>query len=242
MRGASFSLYEAADVILSPEEAQALLLSLQIAGTATFWGMIVATACAWLLARTRFPGRVLVDALLHAPLILPPVVIGFVLLIVFGTQGPVGRWLDEVFGIRLAFTAGGAALAAGVSAFPLMLRAVRLSIEAVDPRLEEAARSLGAGPWDRAFTIVLPLAWPGLVAGAVIGFAAALGEFGAVITFAASIPGETQTLPLAIYAALQVPDGEGVAARLSAISFAAALAGLLLSELLLRMGRRRAGA
>ena len=229
-------------MILSPEEWQALLLSLRIAGAATFWGMIAATAAAWLLARTRFPGRVLLDALLHAPLVLPPVVIGFALLLVFGAQGPLGRWLYEGFGIRLAFTAGGAALAAGVSAFPLMLRAVRLSIEAVDPRLEEAARSLGAGPWDRAFTVVLPLAMPGLVAGAVIGFAAALGEFGAVITFAASIPGETQTLPLAIYAALQVPDGEGAAARLSAISFAAALGGLLLSELLLRIGRRRAGA
>lgn len=228
-------------MILTPEEVDALLLSLRIAGLATFWGMFAATAAAWLLARTRFPGRVLVDALLHAPLILPPVVIGFALLMVFGTQGPVGRWLYDGFGVRLAFTAEGAALAAGVSAFPLMLRAVRLSIEGVDPKLEEAARSLGAGPWDRAFTIVLPLAWPGLVAGAVVGFAAALGEFGAVITFAASIPGETQTLPLAIYAALQVPDGEGAALRLSAVSFAAALGGLLLSELLLRTGRRRAG-
>jgi molybdate transport system permease protein len=143
--------------------------------------------------------------------------------------------------VRLAFTPAGAALAAGVSAFPLMLRAVRQAIEGVDPRLEAAARSLGAGAWDRAFTIVLPLAWPGLVAAAVVGFAAALGEFGAVITFAASIPGETQTLPLAIYAALQVPGGEGAALRLSLISFAAALAGLLVSEGLLRLGRRRAG-
>ncbi|MBJ6122800.1 molybdate ABC transporter permease subunit [Sphingomonas mollis] len=227
--------------MLTPEEWEALRLSLRIAGAATFWGLIAATAFAWLLARVRFPGRFLLDALLHAPLILPPVVIGFVLLILFGTQGPIGRWLDEVWGIRLAFTAAGASLAAGVSAFPLMLRAVRLSIEGVDPRLEEAARSLGAGPWDRAFTIVLPLALPGLVAAAVVGFAAALGEFGAVITFAANIPGETQTLPLAIYAALQVPGGEGAAARLSGISFAAALAGLLLSELLLRIGRRRAG-
>ncbi|WP_342355068.1 molybdate ABC transporter permease subunit [Sphingomonas sp. CFBP 8760] len=223
---------------LTPEEWAALTLSLRIAGMATFWGLIAATGFAWLLARTRFPGRVLLDALLHAPLVLPPVVIGFVLLILFGTQGPIGRWLDEAWGIRLAFTAGGAALAAGVSAFPLMLRAVRLSIEAVDPALEDAARSLGAGAWDRAFTIVLPLALPGLVAAAVVGFAAALGEFGAVITFAANIPGETQTLPLAIYAALQVPGGEASAARLSAISFAAALAGLLLSELLLRWRRR----
>lgn len=228
-------------MLLTPEEGQALLLSLRIAGMATFWGLIAATGFAWLLARRRFPGRVLLDTVLHAPLILPPVVIGFVLLLLFGAQGPIGRWLDQVWGIRLAFTPAGAALAAGVSAFPLMLRAVRLALEGVDPRLEEAARSLGAGPWDRAITIVLPLALPGLVAAGVIGFSAALGEFGAVVTFAANIPGETQTLPLAIYAALQVPGGDGAALRLSVIAFAAALAGLSLSELLLRLGRRRAG-
>lgn len=228
-------------MILTGEEWGALRLSLEVAGYAALGGLAAAVPCAWLLARTRFPGRVLVDALLHAPLILPPVVVGFTLLLLLGTQGPVGRWLDASLGVQLPFTTAGAALAAGVSAFPLMLRAVRLSIEGVDPRLEEAARSLGAGPWDRAFTIVLPLALPGLIAAAVVGFAAALGEFGAVITFAASIPGETQTLPLAIYAALQVPGGEDAAARLSAISFVAALAGLLLSELLLRIGRRRAG-
>lgn len=227
--------------MLTPEEWAALRLSLEIAGTATAWGMVAAVAFAWVLARYRFPGRVLLDALLHAPLILPPVVIGFVLLLLFGIEGPIGRWLNETWGVRLAFTSAGAALAAGVSAFPLMLRAVRLSIEAIDPRLEEAARSLGAGAWDRAFTVTLPLAAPGLIAAAVVGFAAALGEFGAVITFAANIPGETQTLPLAIYAALQVPGGEGAALRLSLISFAAALAGLLLSEALLRAGRRRAG-
>ena len=227
--------------MLRPAEWEALRLSLEIAGYATAFGLAAAIPFAWLLARARFPGRVLLDAVLHAPLILPPVVVGFVLLLVFGTQGPVGRWLDATWGVQLPFTSAGAALAAGVSAFPLILRAVRLSIEGVDPRLEEAARSLGAGPWDRAFTVVLPLALPGLVAGAVVGFAAALGEFGAVITFAANIPGETQTLPLAIYSALQVPDGEGAAARLSAISFGVALAGLLLSELLLRTQRRWAG-
>ncbi|MDP1028169.1 molybdate ABC transporter permease subunit [Sphingomonas sp. KR1UV-12] len=226
--------------MLTPEEWTALTLSLRVAGWATLWGLIAATAFAWLLARHRFPGRVLLDALLHAPLILPPVVTGFALLLVFGIEGPVGRWLDAAWGVRLAFTPAGAALAAGVCAFPLMLRAARQAIEAVDPALEEAARSLGAGPVDRALTIVLPLAAPGLLAAAVVGFAAALGEFGAVITFAASIPGETQTLPLAIYAALQVPGGEGAALRLSAISLAAALAGLLLSELLLAIGRRRA--
>lgn len=227
--------------MLQPEEWAALRLSLEIAGTATCWGMIAAVAFAWPLARWRFPGRVLLDALLHAPLILPPVVIGFVLLLLFGIEGPIGRWLDQLWGVRLAFTSAGASLAAGVSAFPLMLRAVRLSIEGIDPKLEEAARGLGAGAWDRAFTITLPLAAPGLVAAAVVGFAASLGEFGAVITFAANIPGETQTLPLAIYSALQIPGGEGAALRLSVISFAAALAGLLLSEGLLRAGRRWAG-
>ncbi len=228
--------------LLNPDEWEALRLTLVVAGEATLFGMIAAVGFAWVLARYRFPGRVLLDAGLHAPLILPPVVVGFVLLTIFGVQGPVGRWLNAWFGVRLAFTSTGAALAAGVCAFPLMLRSVRLAIEGVDPKLEEAARSLGAGAWDRAVTIVLPLAWPGLVAGAVVGFAAALGEFGAVITFAASIPGETQTLPLAIYAALQVPGGEVTAARLSAISFALAIAGLVASEALLRFGRRRAGA
>ena len=226
---------------MSPLEWEALRLSLLIAGQAAAFGLVFATLAAWLLARHRFPGRALLDALLHAPLILPPVVVGFVLLLLFGTQGPVGRWLDESFGIRLVFNAAGASLAAGVMAFPLMLRAVRIALEAVDPRLEETARSLGAGPWDRAFTITLPLAFPGLVAATVIGFAAALGEFGAVITFAANIPGETRTLPLAIYSAIQSPGGEAAALRLSLISFAAALAALLLSEGLLRIGRRRAG-
>lgn len=227
--------------MLTPAEWEALRLSLLVGAQATAGGMVAAVAFAWLLARYRFPGRVLLDALLHLPLILPPVVTGFVLLLLFGVEGPIGRQLEHWFGVRLAFTSGGAALAAGVCAFPLMLRAARLAIEAVDPRLEEAARTLGAGPWDRAFTVVLPLAWPGLVAGAVIGFAAVLGEFGAVITFAASIPGETQTLPLAIYAALQAPGGEAAAARLSGISFALALGGLILSEALLTAGRRRAG-
>ena len=227
--------------MLSAEEADALWLSLAIAGRATIIGMLLATGFAWLLARYRFPGRSLLDALLHAPLVLPPVVIGFVLLLLLGTQGVIGGWLDRTFGVRLVFTANGAALAAGVMAFPLMLRAVRLALEAVDPRLEDAARGLGAGAWDRAFTITLPLAMPGLVAAAVIGFASALGEFGAVITFAANIPGETRTLPLAIYSAIQVPGGEASAVRLSLIALGAALAALLASEALLRAGKRWAG-
>ena len=150
-------------MILAPAELEALALSLDIAARATGFGMVAAVAAAWLLARHRFPGRSLLDAMLHAPLILPPVVIGFVLLLLFGTQGPIGRWLDADLGIQLVFTTGGAALAAGVMAFPLMLRAVRIALEAVDPRLEDAARSLGAGAWDRAFTITLPIAFPGLV-------------------------------------------------------------------------------
>ena len=227
--------------MLSAEEADALWLSLAIAGRATIIGMLLATGFAWLLARYRFPGRSLLDALLHAPLVLPPVVIGFVLLLLLGTQGVIGGWLDRTFGVRLVFTAIGAALAAAVMAFPLMLRAVRLALEAVDPRLEDAARGLGAGAWDRAFTITLPLALPGLVAAAVIGFASALGEFGAVITFAANIPGETRTLPLAIYSAIQVPGGEASAVRLSLIALGAALAALLASEALLRAGKRWAG-
>ena len=227
--------------MLTPPEWEALRLSLVIAGRAAAFGLLFAVPAAWVLTRYRFPGRSILDAVLHAPLILPPVVIGFILLLLFGAQGPIGRRLDEAFGIQLVFNSAGASLAAGVMAFPLMLRAVRLALEAVDPKLEEAARSLGAGAWDRAFTITLPLAWPGLVAAAVVGFAAALGEFGAVITFAANIPGETRTLPLAIYSAIQVPGGEEAALRLSLISFAAALAALLASEALLRAGVRRAG-
>ncbi len=216
-------------------------LSLVVAGRAALFALPLAVVVAWALARTRFPGRWLVDALVHAPLVMPPVVVGFALLLLFGREGPIGRLLDAA-GIRLVFTSAGASLAAGVMAFPLMVRAVRQALDAVDPKLEAAARELGAGFWDRAVSITLPLAAPGLIAALVVGFAASLGEFGAVITFAASVPGETQTLPLAIYAALQVPGGERVAARLAAIAFVAALAALAGSEALLALGRRRAGA
>ena len=219
-------------------EAQALGLSLIVAGRAALVGLPLAVVAAWIVSRCRFPGRTLVDALLHAPLVLPPVVVGFALLLLFGVQGPIGGLLDRA-GIRLVFTSTGASLAAGTMAFPLMVRAVRQALEAIDPRLEEAARGLGAGFWDRLFTITLPLAAPGLVAALVIGFAAALGEFGAVITFAANVPGETQTLPLAIYSALQVPGGERIALRLALLSLALAVAALLLSEWLLRTMRGR---
>lgn len=226
---------------LQPAEWMALRLSLEVALRAAGGALLVATAFAWLLSRHRFPGRLLLDSVLHAPLVVPPVVTGFVLLLLFGVDGPIGGWLERQFGVRLVFTSAGASLAAAVTAFPLMLRAVRQALDAIDPRLEEAARTLGAGPLDRAFTITLPLAAPGLLAAAVIGFAAAMGEFGAIITFAANIPGETQTLPLAIYAALQVPGGEAAALRLSLLALGTALAALWLSEALLRWGRARAG-
>jgi molybdate transport system permease protein len=184
---------------------------------------------------------VVVDALVHAPLVLPPVVVGFFLLLLLGVEGPIGRMLSDWFGVRLVFTSEGASLAAGVMAFPLMVRAVRLSVEAIDPGLEEAARTLGARAFDRFASITLPLAAPGILGAAVLGFAACLGEFGAVITFAASIPGETQTLPLAIYAALQEPGGEARALRLAGLSLALALGAVALAEALIAYGRKRAG-
>jgi molybdate transport system permease protein len=210
-------------------------------------GLPFALAAAYALARWRFPGRGVLDALVHLPLVLPPVVVGWLLLLVFGVRGVLGAWLFDWFGIRLAFTPAGASLACAVMTFPLMVRAIRLALEAVDPGLELAARTLGATPLDRFLTITLPLSAPGVLVGAIIGYSASLGEFGAVITFAANIPGRTQTLPLAIYSALQAPGGEAAAARLSLISLALALAGLFASEMLGRrlqhyVGRRRAPA
>ena len=204
-------------------------------------GLPLAILAAWVLSRWRFAGRPVLSALVHLPMVLPPVVTGWMLLLVFGVRGPVGALLWQWFGVRLAFTSAGASLACAAMTFPVMVRAVRLAIEATDPGLEQAARTLGAGRLDRLLTIALPLAAPGILVGAVVAFATCLGEFGAVITFAASIPGETRTLPLAIYAALQVPGGEAVAARLSGISFALALAGLLVSEALGRRLNRALG-
>ncbi len=225
----------------TPEEWQAIRLSLSVAGRSMAFGLPLAVLAALVLSRGRFVGRPLLDAMVHLPLALPPVVVGWGLLLLFGVRGPFGAALQHWFGVRLVFTTAGAALATGVMSFPLMVRAIRLSLEAVDPGLEAAARTLGAGPLDRFATVTLPLMLPGILAGAVVAFAAGLGEFGAVITFASSIPGETETLPLAIYAAIQVPGGEAVAARLSAVSFALAVAGLLLSELLARRMRRLLG-
>lgn len=212
-----------------------------MSGRATLGGLPVAIGLAFVLARGRFPGRILLDAIAHLPLVLPPVVVGWLLLLIFGLHGPIGAWLYAVFGVRLVFTKAGAVLACAVMILPLMLRAIRLSLEAVDPGLEQAARTLGAGALDRFATITLPLAAPGVLVGAIIGFAASLGEFGAVITFAANIPGQTQTLPLAIYTALQVPGGEETAARLSLISVVLAVVFLVAAEALNRRVRARVG-
>lgn len=226
---------------LSPEEWEAVRLSLAVAGRSVAFGLPPAVLVAYALVRGRFPGRSVLDALVHLPLVMPPVVVGWGLLLLFGVRGPFGAALYEWFGVRLVFTTAGAALATGVMAFPLMVRAVRLSLEGVDAGLEAAARTLGAGPLDRFVTVTLPLMAPGILSGAVVAFAAGLGEFGAVITFASNIPGQTQTLPLAIYAAIQVPGGEATAAKLSAVSFALAVAGLLVSEVVARRVRRLLG-
>jgi molybdate transport system permease protein len=211
--------------------SQIVLLSLRIAALATAGCVMPAVGLAWLLARRRFPGRTLLDALVHAPLVLPPVVVGYCLLGLFGSRTWLGEWLIRTLGVHLPFTTGGAVMAAAVMALPLMVRSIRLALEGIDPGLETAARTLGAGPLDAFFTITLPLMLPGIVAGAVLAFAASLGEFGATITFAANIPDETRTLTLAIYTALQTPDGEASAKVLVVISMGLAIGTLLLAEL-----------
>ncbi|GJD42396.1 Molybdenum transport system permease protein ModB [Methylobacterium cerastii] len=226
---------------LTPDEWTAVALSLKVAAVATFASLLPGIAVAWLLARRRFPGRALLDGLVHLPLILPPVVTGYLLLLALGRRGLVGGWLAEV-GIVFAFRWTGAALACAVMGFPLMVRAMRLSIEAVDARLEQAAATLGARPLAVFLTVTLPLSLPGILAGAVLAFAKAMGEFGATITFVSNIPGETQTLPAAIYTLTQVPGGEAAALRLTLISVALSMAALLLSELLARRIGRRLGA
>ena len=226
---------------ITPAEIDAILLSLRVAAWSVAGSLPFAIACAWVLARLEFPGKPVFDAIVHLPLVMPPVVIGYLLLITLGTRGPVGGFLHQVFGIKLIFTSAGAAVASAVMAFPLMVRAIRLSLEAIDRGLEDAARTLGAGRLDLFATITLPLMLPGLLAGAVIAFAASLGEFGATITFVSNIPGETRTLPLAIYTATQTPDGDAIAARLAGLAFALAIAGLALSEWLARRVRLMLG-
>jgi molybdate transport system permease protein len=219
---------------MTPELWSIILLSLKVSGVAVLLTMPVAFGLAWLLARGRFPGKVLLDALVHLPLVLPPVVTGWLLLIAFGNNGPVGRWLTDWFGITLMFRWTGAALAAAVMALPLMVRAMRLSIEAIDPKLEGAARTLGASPLRTFFSITLPLATPGLLAGAVLGFARSIGEFGATITFVSNIPGETRTIPIAIYGALQIPGNDAEVTKLAIIAVLLSLGALLISEILAR--------
>ncbi len=216
---------------MSPAEWEAVRLSLAVAARAVGFGLPLAIVAAFVLARCRFWGRGALNALVHLPMVLPPVVVGWLLLLLFGVRGPVGALLFAWFGVRLAFTTAGAALACATMSFPLMVRAIRLSLDQVDPGIEQAARSLGAGRLDRLATITLPLAAPGILVGAIVAFAASLGEFGAVITFAANIPGATQTLPLAIYSALQAPGGEDAAARLSLVSMMLAVVGLGLAEI-----------
>jgi molybdate transport system permease protein len=224
---------------LSPDEWQAVALSLRVSFWATLVSLPPGILVAYALARWSFPGKQVLNGLVHLPLILPPVVTGYLLLVTFGRRGFVGQVLDQWFGIVLAFRWTGAALAAAVMAFPLMVRAIRLAIEAVDPKLEQAAGTLGASrPWV-FLTVTLPLCLPGIVAGGILAFAKAMGEFGATITFVSNIPGQTQTLPSAIYTVLQVPGGQADAARLVVVAIAVAMGALLLSEWVSRAVARR---
>ncbi len=224
---------------ISPLEVEALLLSLKVA----FWAVVVSLpfgiGSAWLLARCRFWGQGLFNGLVHLPLVVPPVVVGYLLLVLLGRNGPLGALLYDLFGITVIFTWKGAAVASAVMAFPLMVRSIRLSMESVDQGLEAAARTLGAGRIRTFITITLPLTAPGIFTGIVLAFARSLGEFGATITFVSNIPGETRTLPLALYTAVQVPGGEDAAVRLVIISVVLAFAALLASEYFVRRVRRR---
>jgi len=226
---------------LGPEEWAALRLSATVAFWCAAAVVLPGTLCAWLLARKQFVGKGLLDILLHLPLVLPPVAVGYLLLILFGTHGPIGGWLQHAFHIEIVFTWKAAVLASAVVSFPLMLRSARISIELVDRRLEEAARTLGASSLRTLLTITLPLSLPGIFAGMVLAFARSLGEFGATIIVAGNILGETQTLPLALYSLLQRPGGEGGALRLVAISILLSYGALALSELVAQRLRRVVG-
>lgn len=228
--------------MLGPAEWTAIWLSLRVAMVATVCALPVAIWVAHVLARKSFPGRQVLNGIVHLPLVLPPVVTGYLLLVIFGQQGPVGGFLNDVFGVSLAFRWTGAALAAAIMAFPLMVRAIRLGIEAVDPGLEAAAATLGASRVRVFLTVTLPLVLPGILAGAILGFAKALGEFGATITFVAAIPGQTQTIPSAIYGLLQVPGSEPAVLGLVLVSVVLAMGALMMSEWLARRMARKVGA
>lgn len=225
--------------MLDADELAIVLLSLRVAALATLCALPFAIGAAWLLARGRFRGKVLFDVLVHLPLLLPPVLTGYLLLVVFGRQGAVGAWLEQWFGITFAFRWTGAALAAAVMAFPLYVRAIRLSIEAIPREVDEMAASLGARPWAAFVHVVLPLSRPGIAAGMALAFAKALGEFGATITFVSNIPGETRTLSLAMHALAQVPGGDAAIARLAVVSLALAVGALLASEWMVRRSAYR---
>lgn len=226
--------------MFTADELTTIVLSIRVASVAALGSLPLAIAVGWLLARRRFPGKALLDAVVHLPLVLPPVVVGYVLLVGFGTQGVFGRLLAHV-GIEVAFRWTGAALACAIMGFPLMVRTIRLSIEAVDRRLEQAAATLGASPWRQFVSVTLPLSWPGITAGAVLGFAKALGEFGATITFVSAIPGQTRTMSSAIYGLMQVPGGEAAIWRLALVAVAISLVALLASEWLVRRHHSRNG-
>ena len=228
-------------ISLSPDELTAIELSLRIA----FWSVLISTPFAlffaWLLARRNFVGKLLVDGIIHLPLVLPPVVVGYILLVLLGRNGLIGAWLYETLNVSVIFKWQGAVIASAVMGFPLMVRAMRLSLEGVNQGLEKAARTLGAGPIRVFLTVTLPLISPGILTGVVLGFARSLGEFGATITFVSNIPGETRTLPLALYTFTQVPSGDSMAFRLTIISVALAFISLFLSELLARRIRAKVG-
>ncbi|ENM5917368.1 molybdate ABC transporter permease subunit [Vibrio mimicus] len=227
--------------MLTDYEWAALVLSLKVAGYATLWLLPIGIVLAWVLARTSFVGKGLIDSLVHLPLVLPPVVIGYLLLISMGRQGFIGQWLYQVFGLSFSFSWRGAVLACMVIALPLMVRSIRLSLESVDQKLEQAARTLGASPLRVFFTITLPLTLPGILTGVMLAFARSLGEFGATISFVSNIPGETQTIPLAMFTFLETPGSEMEAARLCVISIVIALGSLFTSEWLSRRMKHRLG-
>ncbi|MHC4948072.1 MAG: molybdate ABC transporter permease subunit [Planctomycetota bacterium] len=228
--------------MLTPEEWSALGLSFQVALVGVLASAVPGIACGWLLARGRFPGLALLSAVVHLPLVLPPVVTGYLLLLLLGRGGVLGRWLEDVLGVPIAFTWRAAAIASAVVGFPLLVRGVRLGVELVDRRLEQAAATLGAAPWRVLLTVTLPRAAPGIMTGLVLAFARSLGEFGATITFAGNIAGRTRTLPLAVHASAQTPGGDAAAARLVIISIVLSVGALLVSEVLARRVARRLGA
>ncbi len=228
-------------MILSEYEWQAVFLSLKVSGLSVVCSLPLGILMAWILVRCRFPGKSLLDSVIHLPLVLPPVVVGYLLLVVMGRRGVVGQWLYDWFGFSFSFSWHGAVLASAVVAFPLMVRAIRQSLEAVDPKLELAARTLGASPWRVFFTITLPLSVPGVIVGVVLAFARSLGEFGATITFVSNIPGETRTIPLAMYTLIETPGAESAAARLCVLAILLSLAALLISDWLAKRSRTRLG-